>query len=169
MSTPNIEDIYEDWGDELGSWMGVLIDGHVDDDTAVAMTWAYMVEECRDDSLSNPRRRWVRKVPRDGRVSYCYTDAPGRGARAVTIVETSAVNPWQYWCDAPGCRWQFVPGSARSGVPRATISNADEFSAQQQYRPGEYLYLCRDHCQKYEDALRAARIAALAALSGGSS
>lgn len=157
---PQIEDIYEAFDDELGSWMGVLIAGHHDDETAAALTWAYILDEGRDSgTLGAPVRTWVRKVPRSGGyMAYVY-GGPGRGASPVTRIEQAS--GWTHWCDVPRCRWQFVPGSTRVGVPRINIINGDELGSQPQHRDREYVYLCRDHYRRYEEDLRAARKKAL--------
>lgn len=163
---PDYEDIYEwDFG-EPGSWMGMHMLGHFDDETATAYAWAVMVEEYRDHTIQPPVRTWVRKVPcRDGSYSFAYSRKPGRGATAVTRIDVQG--PWRLWCDVRRCTGRFVPGSATCGVSTTTFANPEAWFGDdpepQEPRQSEYRYLCRDHAERYHAAMKTARAEAVEA------
>lgn len=158
---PAVEDIYEmDDDGYCGSWLGLHIRAHVDDETAVALAWSHMECDGREGSLTPPRRTYLRKVPSHDGMRFHYSGR-GRGATPVTLMEQP--HGWSYWCDVPGCRSQFVRGTAVTGIPRGYILNGADLGVQQQYRADEYAYLCRWHHKRYDADLSAARAEAMRA------
>ncbi len=155
MSLPEPEPWYEidaDGGID-GSALGVHFPGHIDPEEAVALVWAYLNEyEHGRTTLrrGGPQHAWLRKVPLSGYTRYVLS-GPGRGATPITYVEWS--RSWDSKvCDLrPACFEQ-----AAAGVPRTLVIDP----------PGDdeqYVYLCREHHRAFEEALRAARFAAVAA------
>lgn len=157
------EDIFEAYDDSLGSWMGILIDGHVDDETAVALMWAIQQERLDDgdddacDPITPPKRCWLWKVPRDGFMTYHYADQPARGAKPVTRVEVTS--RWAYRCDLPGCENHYVKGGASMGFPIENFIDPPE-----PRQVDRYVYMCRRHARSFDDRLAEARREALAKL-----
>ncbi len=154
MSLPETVPWYElDGDDDIGGYtLGVHFAGHIDPDEAVALAWVFMDEYGVPGTIrrGGPRHTWLRKVPMRGGSRYLRC-GPGPGATPVTYVE------WSYsWdskvCDMrPACFEQAV-----AGVPRQQVIDP----------PGDdeqYVYLCREHHRVFEEALRAARFAAVAA------
>lgn len=154
MSLPEPEPWYEiEEGEVGGSTLAVHFPGHIDPEEAVALAWAYLDEyELDGTSLrrGGPRHTWLRQVPFSGGTRYALS-GPGRGATPITYVEWS--HSWDSKvCDLrPACFEQAV-----AGVPRTLVIDP----------PGDdeqYVYLCREHHRAFEEALRAARFAAVAA------
>jgi hypothetical protein len=140
-----VEDIYElDVDDGLGSWMGVIIDGHVENDVALPIAWASAIEYGRDVTFGCPRRTHLRKVPlRDGGWRASYSRNPGRGAKAVTVVEE--FTGWHERCYR--CPWTAVVAVP---VDRFTDPPAG----------AKFVYYCREHADdfhaRWKEALRVA-------------
>lgn len=104
--------VYED-GD--GPICGLMLHGHHDDETAVAVAWSELGDWGVDGPIEHPRRCYVRKVPQgDGWFQFVYSSNPGRGASPVTVVDL-ALLPGMPRCGWPGCPWLSIAHGARVG------------------------------------------------------
>lgn len=116
------------------------------------------------------REDWLRKVPHpDGGSRHTY-GTPGRGARAVTVIEHS--RGWGYWCinhphepaSVGHSASQVIDGEAL--VTRRLAERETEIDPRhdvdRRQGMGGYVYMCRECSNSFCERLRAARREALA-------
>jgi hypothetical protein len=128
-----VEEIHEMDGDgEPCGFMGVHIAGHVEDDVAIPLAWAWVLAEEEEvvGGFSAPLRIYVRKVPIRGAGAYrfVYNRKAGRGASPVTVVETARRRL---------ARCHLCPWDAIAGIPVSRVIGAPA--------DAQYVWLCKSH------------------------
>ena len=116
------------------------------------------------------REDWLRKVPHpDGGSRHTY-GTPGRGARAVTVIERS--RGWGYWCINHPHEPASVGHSASQVIDGEALVTRRMAELETEIDPrhdvdrrqgmGGYVYMCRECSTGFGERLRAARREALA-------
>ena len=116
------------------------------------------------------REDWLRKVPHpDGGSRHTY-GTPGRGARAVTVIERS--RSWGRWCINHPYEPAVVGHSASQVIDGEALVTQRLADLESEIDPrwdvarhqgmGGYVYMCRECSTSFGERLRAARREALA-------
>lgn len=140
MSIPNADLIYENVSGELGSVMSVAITGHVEDDVAVPIAEALLLEYEVGGPIDRPKRLYMRKVPLRNEDGYTgswmaqYQTYPQRGASPITLVDLShgpyrpcALCPWDATTGFPVDRFIDPPKADDRGLVWMCRAHASDF------------------------------------------
>lgn len=108
----DVEPLYEadapPWGP--GPVCRLHIPGHVDDDTATAVAWAWLYDQELDERIDRPQRLWTNHIDDEGGERVVYSTVRREGWAPVTRVDLDPVpyRPCTY------CAWH-----ATTGIPEA--------------------------------------------------
>lgn len=147
--------------------------GHTPDDIDIFLDRMFWYEqEIEEEGEWEVRETYLRKVPHPEGGSMHIYGGPGRGARAVTVLERPS--GWDYWC----LNHPYEPAS--SGIPASQVIDGEDsvlkrmeeltqqddprYDVDNRKGMGSYIYLCRECSTDFHERLGEARKKALARL-----
>jgi hypothetical protein len=163
VSVPDVDPLYEvDFDGELGSMCSLHVAGHVDDDTATALAWAYLIEWGGNEwghRIDRPQRVWTSQAPHvdeegeqhDTTWEAVYSATPRDGWEPVTRID---LDPRPYRPCAK-CAWQAV-----MGFPVDNFINPPTRA-----NDGRCVWFCHEHAADISRRLDEARRAAYAEIT----
>ena len=130
----------------------------------------FLFERYADDEIDagewEIREDWLRKVPSSDGLMHVY-GKPGRGARAVTVLERP--HGWNRWCvnhaHEPASTGRHVSEvvDGEQLVARRLAVIAAEIDPRPDVDERGYVYLCRECADSFSERLKVARAAAMEA------